>query len=331
MISQSGEELNVLALLFTKIRQCPGDISAAFIRLCLPRSVYIEGRSPLVIQCCLQSLSSSISWRQGVHLVPLPEWVQLLQMRTRKLGVDVGDWVRIKRGTYSRDLGYVLHVDNLTLQARLLVVPRITYRSGTLKSQPGKRPKAQQPPRALLDINLASTITGSHELNGARFKGMTFMERLLIKEYKQHDLITANVHPTYEEINLFHGNTAVAVSAIQEWEAADAISALRIDDHVEVLVGELKGCCGVILDIQDNVATVEIQREGSAMPDKYLLDMPPRDIRKSFRDGDFVGIRHGVHAGVTGYILSVSADGLTATLYRYDTDTGLDMTSQVRI
>ena len=266
-----------------------------------------------------------------MHLVPLSERVQLLQMRTGKLGVDVGDWVRIKRGTYSRDIGYVLHVDSLTPQVRLLVVPRITYRLGTLKSRPGKRPKAQRPPRALLDINLARTITGSYKLNGPDFKCMTFMERLLIKEYKQHNLITKNVHPTYEEISLFHGNTAVTVSAIQEWEAADAISALRIADRIEVLVGELKGCSGVIFDIRDDVATVEIHQEGNATPDKHLLDIPLRDIRKSFCDGDFVRIRHGVHAGVTGYILSVSADGLTATLYRYDTDTGLDMTSQVRI
>jgi hypothetical protein len=91
-----------------------------------------------------------------------------------KLGVDVGDWVRIKRGTYSQDLGYVIHVNNLTLQVQLLVVPRITYGSEALKSKLGKRPKAQRPRRALLDKNLAGTTTGIHKLNG-KFKGMRFM------------------------------------------------------------------------------------------------------------------------------------------------------------
>ena len=265
--------------------------------------------------------------------MPLQERVQLLSMHSGKLGDDVGDWVRIKRGTYRRDLGYVLRVDNLKSQVQLLVVPRITYGSGTLKSQAGKHSTTQRPLPALLDINLARTVDGSQRLNGPKFKGMVFKDRLLVKNYTPHDLITTNVRPTYEEIQLFRGCKAVNVSAIREWEIADATKALCIGDRVEVLVGELKGCCSPVLDIRDDIATVEVQQEVHTMPGvKYplKLDVPLRHVRKSFRDGDFVEIRHGGHAGVVGYVLSVSADALMATLYRYDTDSGLDMTSQVR-
>jgi transcription elongation factor SPT5 len=250
-------------------------------------------------------------------------------MHSGKLGDDVGTWVRIKRGTYRRDLGYVLRIDRLKSQVQLLLVPRITYRSGTLKSQGGKRPEAQRPPSALLDVNLARTVEGSQRLNGTKFRGMVFMDRLLVKNYAPDDLITKNVHPTYEEIKLFCGCTAVDGSAIREWYTTDAMKALCIDDRVEVLVGELKGCCGLVLDIRDETTKVEVQQEGSAMPgEKYLLDVPLRHVRKAFCDGDFVEIRHGVHAGVVGYVLSVSTDASTATLYRYDIDSSLDMTSQ---
>lgn len=329
VISQAGEEFNVLAFLLTDADQRRGDISAAFIQPSLPNSIYIEARSPLVIQRHLVLFSSSISWQKGVHLVPLQERVQLLSMHSGKLGDDVGDWVRIKRGTYRRDLGYVLRVDNLKGQVRLLVVPRITYGSGTLKSQAGKHSKTQRPLPALLDINLARTVDGKQRLDGPKFKGMTFKDRLLVKDYAPYDLITTNVRPTYEEIQLFRGCKAVDGSAIREWEIADAIKALCIDDRVEVLVGELKGCCGRVLDIRGEIAKVEVQQDVHAMPaEKYLLDVPLRHVRKSFCDGDFVEIRHGGNAGVVGYVLSVSADALMATLYRYDTDSGLDMTSQ---
>jgi transcription elongation factor len=329
VISQAGEEFNGLALLLANADQYRGDISAAFIQPSLPNSIYIEARSPLVIQRYLGLFSSSISWHKGVHLVPLQERVQLLSMRSGKLGEDVGDWVRIKRGTYRRDLGYVLRVDDLKSQVRLLLVPRITYKSGTLKSQAVKHSKTQRPLPALLDLNLAQTVDGSQRLDGLKFKGMVFMDRLLVKDYAPHDLITTNVRPTYEEIKLFRGCKAVDGSAIREWEIADATKALCVDDRVEVLVGELKGCCGLVLDIRDEIAKVEVQQEGPAMPrEKYLLDVPLRHVRKAFRDGDFVEIRHGGHAGVVGYVISVSTDALMATLYRYDTDSGLDMTSQ---
>jgi ribosomal protein L24 len=329
VISQAGEEFNVLALLLANANQYRGDILAAFIQPSLSNSIYIEARSPLVIERFLGLLSSSISWHKGVHLVPLQERVQLLSMHSGKLGDDEGDWVRIKRGTYRRDLGYVLHVDNLKSRVRLLVVPRIAYETGTLKSQAGKHLKTQRPLPALLNINLAQSIDGSQRLNGPRFKGMVFMDRLLVKDYAPHDLITTNVCPTYEEIRLFHDCKAVHRSAIREWEIADATKALCIDDRVEVLVGELKGCCGLVLDIRDEIAKVEVQKEGDAMPgERYLLEAPLRHVRKSFRKGDFVEIRRGERAGVMGYVLSVSADALMATLYLYDTDSGLDMTSQ---
>ena len=266
-----------------------------------------------------------------MHLVPLSERAQLLQMRTGTLGVDVGDWVRIRQGTYRQDLGYVLSVDNLISRVRLLLVPRLTYKSGRVK-QAGKRPKSQRQPPALLDINLARTFEGGQRLNGPRFQGKTFMDRLLVKEYAQCHLITVNVRPTYEEIRLFRTSTAVDRTAIRKWEIGDAIRALRIDDRIEVLVGELKGCCGVILDIHDSIAQVEVQQEGNTvLRDKHTLDIPLLDVRKAFREGDFVGIRHGVNAGVTGYVLSVSDDSSTVTLYRYEADPCLDMTSQVRM
>jgi hypothetical protein len=51
------------------------------------------------------------------------DWVKLLTMQDPTTVVEVGQWIRVRKGVYKGDLGFVTHVE--AWGARVLVVPRL--------------------------------------------------------------------------------------------------------------------------------------------------------------------------------------------------------------
>jgi hypothetical protein len=55
--------------------------------------------------------------------IDFKDWTKLLTMKDVETNVDVGKWVRVRRGTYKGDVGYVLA--SKSWGVRLLLVPRL--------------------------------------------------------------------------------------------------------------------------------------------------------------------------------------------------------------
>jgi transcription elongation factor SPT5 len=135
-------------------------ITAAFIRECFPGHIYIEALSPEDVRRSLAGMSAFVHWREGIILVPIQERVRLLDQSGVINNVRVGDWVRVKRGLYWRDLGCVLNHDNFTSRVTFAVVPRLDYIPDPKHPVTGtKRPATRiRPSQALLDIDRARKI-----------------------------------------------------------------------------------------------------------------------------------------------------------------------------
>ena len=301
-------------------------ITAAFIRECSGH-LYVEAISPEIVRRSLAGVSAFVRWREGILLVPIQERVELLG----KSGFNrlTSDWVRVKRGLYRHDLGYVLRHENFSSKITFALVPRLSYNPYSANPKAGTKrqaaPTGTRPSKALLDLDRARQIdkvesSRSHN-DYLKFQGKHFRGGLLIRQHSGHDLITKNVTPRYEEIQFFRASPCVGLSVIRKWQIADSLATLQAGNRVEILTGELKGSLAVVDDIQDNISNVRpLNLSGDTGIGHETLQLPIKHVRKAFLPGDFVQVRHGVDAGNRGYVTTTSepAGGPMVTFYRHD-------------
>jgi transcription elongation factor SPT5 len=321
---QSNVATNILSHLIL-----PGagsvSITAAFVRDCLPGHIYIEATSPEVVRRSLVGMSAFVRWREGILLVPIPERIQLLRMS--EFDAFASDWVRVKRGLYRHDLGFVLGHENFSSSVTFAVVPRLSYNPDSTHAKTGTKRQASptRPSQALLDVDRArrlGKVQGSRSRKGyLKFQGMYFHGGLLIRQHSVHDLIAKGVTPRYHEIQLFRASPCIDLSIIRNWQIADSLANLQAGNRVEILTGELKGSLALVNDIQDRILKVELldvsENTGICQD---ILQLPKEHVRKAFLPGDFVQVRHGRDAGNRGYVVTTSelAGQSMVAFYRHD-------------
>ena len=100
-------------------------IRSAFTRGSLRGAIYVEGVLDANTTFLLSSIPGIIRKQSGIvrHAINPSDWVKLLTMKDPTTVVKACQWVRVRKGAYEGELGFVTHVE--AWGARVLVVPRL--------------------------------------------------------------------------------------------------------------------------------------------------------------------------------------------------------------
>jgi hypothetical protein len=100
-------------------------IRSAFTRGSIRGAIYVEGNLDADMISLLSLTPGIILKRSGVvrQLIDPSDWVKLLTMQDPISVANAGQWIRVRKGVYKGDLGFVTRVE--AWGTEVLVVPRL--------------------------------------------------------------------------------------------------------------------------------------------------------------------------------------------------------------
>ena len=282
-------------------------IGLAFSRPSIPGVIYVKSESPGHIKRAFEGAHHMVNLGKTITLVPEEECNQLIRMPSIPNAVVQGGWVRIKKGHYKGDVAFVTAVkdDNV----RVLVVPRILY---------DVCPAWTRAPPALFNADRARTIFGQDSVRQVNadekytFQHMTFKAGLLVQIFGMKQLISGDVYPTLEEIQLFSQSSGWDRGARDAWEADRAAAVLRERDRVQILSGEFRGALGVVVDKRSDSVQVQLSHhdhDRNVLDENFRLELSVDQVMRLFKLGDYVRVREGAHVGKCGYVVRTITGG----------------------
>ncbi|KAG8631540.1 hypothetical protein KVT40_000680 [Elsinoe batatas] len=297
-------------------------------------SLYVEART-------LADITSGLEGMQNVYLgskpllVPIGEMPDLLRVRKSK-ELQVGHFVRIKRGKYSGDLAQINDVEPNGVEVELRVIPRLDYGlnedanaafdSGIVKRKRpggfGATSGGPKPPQRLFSENEAKKkhsrfLSMNAGLSGHSFQymGETYEEGYLIKSFKANHLQTEDVNPTLEEVTKFaregaeDGTENLDLSALAATIKSSTGAAFLPGDTVEIYQGEQRGVWGKARSVTGDIVRIEVS-EGPLRG--TIIESPIKGLRKLFREGDHVKVIGGSkYFDEVGMVVRIHEDRVT--------------------
>jgi len=265
----------------------------------------------------------------GIFLVDLEERADLLKTKQKKIELQPGGWVRIKRGTYAGDLAQVLGLSENGEEATVKFIPRIDLTPKDENTQVGpdgkKRrkgtatPLAFRPPQRLFNPEGISKAYGGSSV--AKRPGGVFMFRndeykdgFCEKDIRFSALTIEDVHPTIDELTRFQGEAgangeALDLASIAEMARKVARTILQPGDHVEVFEGDQKGIHGTVDSISNEIVALTPDAEHEL--GKIKVEVPTKSVRKRFKEGDHIKVMQGSNADETGLVVKIEGETIT--------------------
>ena len=296
--------------------------------------IFVEARRKLDVDDALNGVSD-VYPRSKMNLVPVKEMPDLLRV-TKTKELEVGGYVRIKRGVYSGDLGMIEDVESNGLEVTVRLVPRLTYGLDEDQAGPNADPKrkrpnafnqpainiANRPPQRLFNEHEAKKrhdrfLQQNRGLVGRSwtYKGDLYEDGFLVKDFKLQHLITENVNPRLDEITKL---TRTAADGSEHLDLESLAHSLRNStaegsyipgDEVEVYEGEQRGIVGKIEAVVGNIISIMVS-EGELIG--QVVEVPVKGLRKRFAEGDNVKIIGGSkYRDEVGMVLRIKDDKVT--------------------
>lgn len=296
--------------------------------------IFVEARRKLDVDEALNGVAD-VYPRSKVNLVPVKEMPDLLRV-TKTKELEVGGYVRIKRGIYTGDLAMIEDVESNGLDVNVRLMPRLTYGMEEDQGRPNADPKrkrpnafgaapinlANRPPQRLFNENEAkkrherflSQNRGLSKRNWV-YRGDNYIDGFLVKEFKLQHLITEDVNPRLEEITKL---TRTADDGSEHLDLETLAHSLRNGniegsylpgDEIEVYEGEQRGIVGRIEAVTGNIIAIMVS-EGELTG--QLVEVPVKGVRKRFSEGDNVKIVGGSkYRDEVGMVLRIKDDKVT--------------------
>src|SRR5271154_6906312 len=133
------------------------------------------------------------------HLVDSSDWLKMLTMHDPRTVFQVGNWVRVGKGKYKGDVGFVSRVENLV---EVLLVPRLNPPT-TIDTSKRKRTAVRSKPE-LFDPDTIKAVYGIDPKCGPEgiytAFGLKFESGLLLKLYNFHSISPTAEIPSYTAI-----------------------------------------------------------------------------------------------------------------------------------
>ncbi|KAI8991679.1 hypothetical protein BDF20DRAFT_831695 [Mycotypha africana] len=305
----------------------PLDTFSAFARETLKGYIYIEAKKQAHVQEALLNIPNI--YMTTLMLVPISDMIGAITVQKKESPVDVGAWVRIKRGTYAGDLGQVVEVNEAQDSTVVKVVPRLDLENKNhqqdefnANGKRGKNNKIRPPPRFFVPEKLANRAYSSLQKKGSYwvYNGDSYRDGYLEKSMKMATLQIEGVNPSLEEIAKFAGNNELTSEDGERALDLASLSNLAINntkeeatlfqpgDAVTVVEGDMIHATGIVDNVKDTSVTVSLKIDGS---DKKVT-LPARQLRKTFKEGDHVKVINGRFKDESGLVLKV--DGNIVTL-----------------
>ena len=237
--------------------------------------------------------------------------VQVLCLpKNQELQFEVGQWVRILRGMYKGDVGYI----NELLSwggVHLLMVSHI-WPPDFSTCKRGKWPHSTPPPLTLFDL-LAITktfrVVPKTKGNILMFKGDKFENGLLVKDFGASTVSSMSVFISTEAHSLFlqSQHPTILTNHCSEKFPDSTEWCFSTDEMVQVLSDsdpfEEIGL-GYIHNVNLKGIEVEFRSGELAIFERY-------NILKCIGVGDFVKVVGGMHRGHVGFVDSVSGPDIS--------------------
>lgn len=343
-----GKEKEVIMSIMKRMQERqhtkhPMHILSAFERGAGPMAgyIYVEARQQANIENALDGIMN-VYPRSKLNLVSVKEMPDLLRV-TKSEELQIGAYVRVKRGIYTGDLGVVEDVESNGLTVTVRLVPRLNYGideddknpmlGATGKGDPlakrkrinavGTNAVASRPPQRLFNENEAKkrhqkflAPTGGALTGKAwNYKNETYEDGFLIKDFRIQHLVTQNVNPKLDEVTKLtkgaeDGTERLDLESLaQSLKNNTAEDSYQSGDHVEVYDGEQKGISGRTISVAGNIVSIRVDQGELA---GQVFDVPMKGLRKRFREGDHVQVIGGSrYRDEVGMILRIKDDRVT--------------------
>ncbi|KAI1613657.1 hypothetical protein EDD36DRAFT_381830 [Exophiala viscosa] len=338
---KAGKEREIISRLMKKFfesqsSRTPMRICSAFERGDGPMAgyIFVEARSKVDVDDALNNVAD-VYPRSKMNLVPVKEMPDLLRVNKSK-ELEVGGYVRIKRGLYQGDLGMIEAVESNGLEVTVRLVPRLTYGMDEDTMRPGnadakrKRPNtfgpvnnfANRPPQRLFNEAEARKkhdrfMQQNRGLSNKSwtYKGDQYEDGFLIKDFKLQHLVTENVNPRLDEITKLTKTAADGTETLDLESLAHSLRNTTAEgsflpgDEVEVYEGEQRGIVGRTEAVNGNIVSIMVTQGDLT---GKLVEVPVKGLRKRFREGDNVKIVGGSkYRDEVGMVLRVKDDKVT--------------------
>jgi len=277
-------------------------IRSVFTRGSVGGSIYVEGILDANVVSLLNLTPGIIRKRcSGVvrQIIDPSDWVKLLTMQDTKTVVKASQWVRVCKGVYKGDLGFVTDVE--AWGARVLVVPRLkTPTPQAAVSLKRKRTAIRPEPRLFDPTSFSSVFQRQPKLhyNGTyTSRGLFFDHGLLRLNLDLHS-ISVNSTPVPSEIlGLFKQSSHPSLSGSkfprpEEWNFEEGERVTVCSSGKEATIAGVEST-----HLEVDLAT----NEGIEAVSWY-------NVRKVFSTGAFVSVTSGPLRGTMGWVERIADD-----------------------
>ncbi|KAI8377967.1 uncharacterized protein BYT42DRAFT_572337 [Radiomyces spectabilis] len=298
----------------------PLETFSAFARESLKGYIYIEARRQAHVQQALANIP--FVYHSTLMLVPIKDMIDSINVQKKDVEIPLGGYVRVKRGKYAGDIAQVLEVSDAQDSVRVKLVPRLDLQSN--EDDPGlKRKKganARPAQRLFNPERLGNRFISSLQKKGPYwvFNSDHFRNGYLEKHMKVVALQIEGVNPTLDELAKFagggelnneDGESMIDLSTLSTQAVNNAQSAalFQAGDTVEVTEGDMIHSTGVVDSVNDSSVVVLLDVEGF----RKSVTLPPRQLRKKFKEGDHVKVINGRFKDESGMIVNVNENVIT--------------------
>jgi hypothetical protein len=276
-------------------------IRSAFTRGSVGGFIYVEGFLDANMVSLLNLTPGIIRKRDsGVvrEIIDPSDWVKLLTMQDPKTVVKASQWVRVCKGVYKGDLGFVTDVE--AWGARVLVVPRLKPPTPQAASLKRKRNAIRPEPRLFDPTSFSSVFQRQPKLHSNGMytsRGLCFDHGLLRLDLDLHSISVNSTAVPSEILGLFKLSSHPSLSGSkfprpEEW----------IFEKSEQVIVCSSGKEAIIAGVESTHLEVDLATgEGVEAVSWY-------NVRKVFSIGDFVSVTSGPLRGTMGWVERIEND-----------------------
>ena len=270
-------------------------IRSAFTRGSFRGSIYVEGILDANMISLLNLTPGIIQKQSSVvrQIIEPSDWVRLLTMHDPTTVVKGSQWIRVHKGVYKGDLGFVTHVE--AWGARVLVVPRLKpptpQAAASLKR---KRTSSRPEPRLFDPATFSSVFQRQPKLlyNGTyTSRGLVFDHGLLRLDLDLHSISLNSTGVPSQILGLFTRSSHPSLAESdypypEEWIFKEGELVTVCSSKKEATIVEVKST-----HLEVDLAT----KEGIVAVNWY-------NVRKVFSTGAFVSVTSGPLRGTMGWV-----------------------------
>jgi len=257
----------------------------------------------------LSSTPGIIRKRSGVvrHAIDPFDWVKLLTMKDPMTVVEAHQWIRVRKGAYKGELGFVTHVE--AWGARVLVVPRLKSPTARAATSLKRKRTPIMPEPSLFDPATFSTMFQREpklQYNGSyTSRGLVFHHGLLELNLDLHSISLNSARVSSRILGLFKLSSHPALVGTgfpppEEWTFEEGERVFIVSLKKEATIAAVKYSY-LEVDLDTN--------EGTEVVSWY-------NVRKVFSAGNFVSVMGGPLRGTMGWVESIAGD--TVYFLEYD-------------